>query len=47
MALNLPEIYKITKELKKRTKIRKRYIEDIQICGMNMPFISSSEAKNA
>ena len=24
-----------------------RYIEDIQIFGMNMPFISSSEAKNA
>ena len=24
-----------------------QYIEDIQICGMNMPFISSSEAKNA
>ena len=23
------------------------YIEDIQIFGMNMPFISSSEAKNA
>ena len=26
---------------------RKKYIEDIQIFGMNMPFISSSEAKNA
>ena len=25
----------------------KKYIEDIQIFGMNMPFISSSEAKNA
>ena len=25
----------------------KTYIEDIQIFGMNMPFISSSEAKNA
>ena len=24
-----------------------KYIEDIQICGMNMPFISLSEAKNA
>ena len=24
-----------------------KYIEDIQIFGMNMPFISSSEAKNA
>ena len=24
----------------------KYYIEDIQIFGMNMPFISSSEAKN-
>ena len=24
-----------------------RYIEDIQIFGMNMSFISSSEAKNA
>ena len=24
-----------------------RYIEDIQIFGMNMPFISLSEAKNA
>ena len=24
-----------------------QYIEDIQIFGMNMPFISSSEAKNA
>ena len=24
----------------------KQYIEDIQIFGMNMPFISSSEAKN-
>ena len=24
-----------------------RYIEDIQIFAMNMPFISSSEAKNA
>ena len=23
------------------------YIEDIQIFGMNMPFFSSSEAKNA
>ena len=23
------------------------YIEDIQIIGVNMPFISSSEAKNA
>ena len=23
-----------------------KYIEDIQIFGMNMPFISSSEAKN-
>ena len=23
------------------------YIEDIEILGMNMPFISSSEAKNA
>ena len=26
---------------------RCKYIEDIQIFGMNMPFISSSEAKNA
>ena len=25
----------------------RKYIEDIQIFGMNMPFISSSEAKNA
>ena len=25
----------------------RKYIEDIQILGMNMPFISSSEAKNA
>ena len=24
-----------------------KYIEDIQFFGMNMPFISSSEAKNA
>ena len=24
-----------------------KYIEDIQIFGMNMPFISSDEAKNA
>ena len=24
-----------------------KYIEDIQVFGMNMPFISSSEAKNA
>ena len=24
-----------------------KYIEDIQIFGMDMPFISSSEAKNA
>ena len=24
----------------------KYYIEDIQVFGMNMPFISSSEAKN-
>ena len=24
-----------------------KYIEDIQSFGMNMPFISSSEAKNA
>ena len=27
--------------------LRNRDIEDIQIFGMNMPFISSSEAKNA
>ena len=26
---------------------QKKYIEDIQIFGMNMPFISSSEAKKA
>ena len=27
--------------------IKMKNIEDIQIFGMNMPFISSSEAKNA
>ena len=27
--------------------LNKYYIEDIQIFGMNMPFISSSEAKSA
>ena len=32
---------------KKQFKLKKEYIEDIQIFGMNMPFISSSEAKNA
>ena len=26
---------------------KKNYIKDIQILGMNMPFVSSSEAKNA
>ena len=26
---------------------KRSYIEDIQIFGINMPFISSSEAKNA
>ena len=30
----------------KKKIIKKKYIEDIQIFGMNMPFISSSEAKN-
>ena len=29
-----------------QSKIGFYYIEDIQIFGMNMPFISSSEAKN-
>ena len=33
-----------TKSLFKHTNL---YIEDIQIFGMNMPFILSSEAKNA
>ena len=31
----------------KSIKLLNWYIEDIQIFGMNMPFISSSEAKNA
>ena len=29
------------------TSLKYKYIEDIQIFGMNMPFISSSEGKNA
>ena len=29
-----------------KTNKQFKYIEDIQIFGMNMPFISSSEAKN-
>ena len=47
MALNWPEIYQITKEAKKMIETRNRYIKDIPIFGMNMPFVSSSEAKNA
>ena len=29
------------------SKMARKHIEDIQVFGMNMPFISSSEAKNA
>ena len=50
----LMKIYFYIYSLRKLENIQERriisyakYIEDIQIFGMNMPFISSSEAKNA
>ena len=36
-----------SKFYRRHSELIVKYIEDIQLFGMNMPFISSSEAKNA
>ena len=45
--LRVPSIVKGSSFVSHINSVLSKYIEDIQIFGMNMPFISSSEARNA